>query len=183
MTDLLYAEGRITDRTVLDCHYSKIGTIADVYVDDVTNRPEWVAVKTGLFGTKITFVPLTGAHVYDGDVVVRYDASMVNDAPKVDPDEQRTAEQEAALFHHYGIDLPPMTGSGEKRGGDVLRTGTARLRRWVESQDTGVRLPIQHEKVRVITEPDSNQVDDWALAALQAHRQSLQLASRTTSQS
>ncbi len=190
MTDLLYDTRLLTDRTALDCNYSKIGRIADVYVDKATGRPEWLAIKTGLFGTKLSFAPLTGAHVYGDDVVVRYDASLVKDAPKVEADGQLTADQELDLYRHYGIDLNAITGNGGKRGGrakenesargtaetmtrseeqlDVKKrtrhSGTARLRKWIETEDVEVRVPVQHEKVRVITEPITDASHDKAMA-------------------
>ena len=189
MTDLLFDTRHLTDRTALDCNYSKIGTIADVYVDNATGRPDWLAIKTGLFGTKLSFAPLTGAHVYGDDVVVRYDASLVKDAPKVEADGQLTADEEWDLYRHYGIDFDPMTGNG-KRGGraqknasargtgetmtrseeqlDVKkrthRSGTARLRKWIETEDVEVRVPVQREKVRVITEPITDASHDKAMA-------------------
>jgi Domain of unknown function (DUF2382)/PRC-barrel domain len=177
MTELLYDTRHLTDRTALDCNYSKIGTITDVYVDTATGRPEWLAIKTGLFGTKVSFAPLIGAHVYDDDVVLRYDASLVNDAPKVDADGQLTTDEELDLYRHYGIDINPLTGNGAKRASRAKKhasasgTGetmtrseeqldmhkhthparTARLRKWIETEDVEVRVPVQREKVRLIT--------------------------------
>ena len=191
MTDLLYDTRQLTERTALDCHYSRIGTIADVYADNATGRPEWLAIKTGLFGTKVSFAPLTGAHVYGDDVVVRYDASLVKDAPRVEADGQLTADEERDLYRHYGIDFQPMAGNREMSGGrtkdkvsaggtdetmtrseeqlDVKkrtrRAGTARLRKWIETEDVELHVPVQREKVRVITEPITDDSDDRAMAA------------------
>jgi len=36
----------------------KIGSIGQIYLDDSTNEPQWVTVKTGLFGSSESFVPL-----------------------------------------------------------------------------------------------------------------------------
>ena len=41
-------------RDAYDADGDKVGEITDIYYDDVTGRPEWVAVKTGLFGMKRT---------------------------------------------------------------------------------------------------------------------------------
>jgi len=38
---------------------AKIGTVAQVYLDDVTGQPEWATVQTGMFGTKESFVPIS----------------------------------------------------------------------------------------------------------------------------
>ena len=39
----------------------KIGTIDDIYLDEQTGKPEWLAVRTGLFGSHVSFVPLAEA--------------------------------------------------------------------------------------------------------------------------
>ena len=38
-------------RDLIDRDGDKIGSIGDVYLDDQTGQPEWLTVKTGLFGT------------------------------------------------------------------------------------------------------------------------------------
>ena len=45
-----------------DSDGSKIGSVGQVYFDDRTGRPEWVTVKTGMFGMKESLVPLSGSH-------------------------------------------------------------------------------------------------------------------------
>ena len=44
---------------VVDSNGDKVGDVGQVYLDDATGRPEWVTVRTGLFGLKETFVPAT----------------------------------------------------------------------------------------------------------------------------
>ena len=51
----------LVDRTAVDPDGDKIGTIFDVYLDNDTDQPEWLAVNTGLFGSKVSFVPIAGA--------------------------------------------------------------------------------------------------------------------------
>ena len=48
-------------RTAVDRRGDKIGTITDIYYDDATGQPEWITVKTGLLGTRSSFVPLHAA--------------------------------------------------------------------------------------------------------------------------
>ena len=45
-------------RTMVDDDGDRIGSIQDIYADDQSGEPEWALVKTGLFGTKSTFVPI-----------------------------------------------------------------------------------------------------------------------------
>ena len=39
----------------------KIGKVGQVYIDQDNEQPVWVSVKSGIFGTSETLVPLTGA--------------------------------------------------------------------------------------------------------------------------
>ena len=59
----------------------KIGSIGQLYADDDTGEPTWVTVKTGLFGTSQSFVPVEGARTQDDDLVVPYTKEHVKDAP------------------------------------------------------------------------------------------------------
>ena len=59
--------------------------------DDNTHEPKWLTVNTGLFGTSESFVPLQGAEVRDGDVVVGYEKAQVKDAPNVLADQHLSA--------------------------------------------------------------------------------------------
>ena len=43
---------RVIGQDVYDESGEKIGSAAEVYLDDETGQPEWVTVRTGLFGTE-----------------------------------------------------------------------------------------------------------------------------------
>jgi uncharacterized protein (TIGR02271 family) len=79
----------------------KIGSIGQLYADDDTGEPTWVTVKTGLFGTSQSFVPVEGAHTQGDDLVVPYTKEHVKDAPRVDVDGHLTPEEEDRLYTHY----------------------------------------------------------------------------------
>ncbi len=96
-------------RTVVDRDGEKIGTFEELYLDE-SDRPAWAAVKTGLFGMRHTFVPLSAAQPAGDDLQVPFDKQQVKDAPNVDPDTQLSAEEEDTLFRHYG--LQPEGASG-----------------------------------------------------------------------
>jgi uncharacterized protein (TIGR02271 family) len=82
----------------------KLGTIADIYLDRDSGEPEWAAIKTGLFGTKVSFAPLAEAtHSGDG-VQLPYTKDQVKDAPNAEADGELSQEEEAALYRHYGLD-------------------------------------------------------------------------------
>ena len=94
---------RVADGNVVNANGDKLGGIGQIYVDDETGEPNWVTVKTGLFGTSESFVPLSGASVSGSDVVVDYDKDTIKDAPRVDADGHLTPEEEEQLFAYYGM--------------------------------------------------------------------------------
>ncbi len=96
------------DRNAYDPDGEKIGAITDIYYDDVTRRPEWVAIRTGLFGMKKTFVPIHGSRpTGDGDLQVAFHKAMVKDAPRIDPEGHLSPEEERELWQYYGYDYAP----------------------------------------------------------------------------
>ncbi|NMR31584.1 DUF2382 domain-containing protein [Crystallibacter degradans] len=88
---------------VLDSAGNKIGSIGQLYLDDRTEDPSWATVKTGLFGTSESFVPLAEATVDGDDIRVPYTKDQVKDAPRVDPDGHLSETDEDRLFEHYGL--------------------------------------------------------------------------------
>ncbi|MHA7218945.1 PRC and DUF2382 domain-containing protein [Arthrobacter sp. MDT1-48-3] len=89
--------------TVVTGEGDKVGTVGVVYLDDADDRPSWVTVHTGLFGTRESFVPLEGASVHGRDLVVAYPRDLIRHAPSVDRDGHLSPEDEAALYRHYGL--------------------------------------------------------------------------------
>ncbi|MBA3286611.1 MAG: PRC-barrel domain-containing protein, partial [Acidimicrobiia bacterium] len=128
MTETSNQNDPLIGRNVVDNGGSKIGTVADVYVDDQTGQPAWLAVTTGLFGTKVSFVPLQDAELYGDDVVVAYDKSLVKDAPRAEADGHLSPEDEAALYAHYSqsltgeVDVASSDAERSQRGSDVHAT-------------------------------------------------------------
>jgi sporulation protein YlmC with PRC-barrel domain len=94
---------RVIGRDVYDETGSKIGSASEVYLDDQTGQPEWVTVKTGLFGTKESFVPIRDADLTDDGVRVRVSKDKVKDAPKIDTDGHLSPQEEEELYRYYGL--------------------------------------------------------------------------------
>jgi len=59
-------QGFDTNGKVISDRGEKLGGIGQIYVDDQSGEPEWVTVKTGLFGTAESFVPLTPEPILRG---------------------------------------------------------------------------------------------------------------------
>jgi uncharacterized protein (TIGR02271 family) len=89
-------------RTLVDRDGDKIGKIEDVYLDRSSGEPEWIAVKTGMFGSNVSFVPITDASAEGDDIRVGHEKDLVKDAPNVDADGELSPEEERRLYQHYG---------------------------------------------------------------------------------
>jgi uncharacterized protein (TIGR02271 family) len=101
------AISRVIGKDVYDQSGDKIGSASEVYLDDESGQPEWVTVKTGLFGTKESFVPIRDADLTDDGLRVPVSKAQVKDAPKVDADGHLSPQEEQELYRYYGL------GSGQ----------------------------------------------------------------------
>ena len=176
-------------RTIVDADGGKVGTVEELFRDEDTAQPEWVAVRTGMFGGKLSFVPIQAAEPTGEDVRVPFTKDQIKDAPKIDDaDGQLSQQEEAQLYEHYGMSygerrsdsgLPesgqdvsgPTTDDAMTRSEEELRVGTAeresgraRLRKYVVTEEVQQTVPVRREKVRLEREPITDANADAALA-------------------
>ena len=171
---------------VRDRDGDKIGTIGQVYVDQVNGNPRWVSVRTGLFGMSESFVPLDKADWDGNDVRVPYEKKFVKDAPRLDVEagQALTEAEERELYRHYSLNYESdqanragrsrtgqptddaMTRSEEQLRVDTERveTGRARLRKYVVTEQQNVTVPVSREEVRVEREPITDANAESALS-------------------
>ena len=136
-------------QTLVGSDGEKIGKIEDVYLDQETDQPEWLAVKTGLFGGGISFVPLAQASRRGDDVHVPYDKDQVKDAPHADADGQLSQDEEGRLYRHYGMDYSESrSDTGLPEGG---QTGRGTVGRDVSGPETDDAMTRSEEELRVGT--------------------------------
>ncbi|KQS66678.1 PRC and DUF2382 domain-containing protein [Modestobacter sp. Leaf380] len=113
---------RVIGSDVYDADGDKIGTANEVFLDDQSGNPEWVTVKTGLFGTKSTFVPLRDADLTGEGLRVPVSKAAVKDAPKVDADQHLSPQEEQELYRHYGFEGNSVSGQDTLTGRDTTTT-------------------------------------------------------------
>jgi uncharacterized protein (TIGR02271 family) len=128
-TESAVAEWR--GRNAVDSDGGKIGSIDEIYMDAETGKPEWLAVKTGMFGSKVSFVPIAEARESNGDVSVPYTKDQVKDAPNAEADGELSHEEEAALYSHFGLDY------SQARSASGLPEGTGRGRQEADRDTVG----------------------------------------------
>ena len=127
----------------------KIGRVGQVYVDDASGRLSWVTVKTGLFGTRESFVPMDDASVSDDTVTVPYDKAMIKDAPHAEPGEPLSVEQEDELYAYYNIGT---AAAPTKTSGAAAAAGGAALKSTKEAGKADEYLTLSQEQLRVGTQ-------------------------------
>ena len=168
-------------QTLTDNDGDKIGEIVDIYLDRQSGEPEWLAVKTGLFGSNLSFVPIREATDGGGSVKVPYEKSLVKDAPNVQADGELSPEEEQRLYQHYSLEFGdfdydkdyegergtvghdtsgPTTDEAMTRSEEELRvgktsreTGRARLKKFIVTENVQTTVPVQREEVRIEREP------------------------------
>ena len=157
----------------------KIGTAGQVYLDNGTGAPAWVAVRTGLFGRKESFVPLGDATLTGDRLEVPFDKDKVKHAPSIDQDGELGPSDEDELYRYYrpdehrdedlhrdrsrdldddrrtAPDDDAMTRSEERlvAGTRTEESGKPRLRKYIVTEERQVTVPVSREEVRLEEEP------------------------------
>ena len=126
----------------------KLGKVDEVYLDNETEKPEWVAVKTGLFGSNISLVPVAAADFDGSNLTVPFSKDQVKNAPNHDPGREISADDERELFSYYGIPYggetvtatggpqTGTTGTGYSDTQSTTQTGTSTETRGTVGHDT-----------------------------------------------
>jgi uncharacterized protein (TIGR02271 family) len=180
-------------REIVDADGDRVGTLEELFRDEDTDQPEWGVVRTGMFGTKLSFVPIQGAEPAGEDVRVPFSKAQIKDAPKIDDsDGQLSQQEEAQLYEHYGMSyrerrsdsgLPenggaaghdvsgPTTDDAMTRSEEELKVGKAdrergraRLRKYVVTEQVQQTVPVRREEVRLEREPITDANADQALS-------------------
>jgi PRC-barrel domain len=143
MTRNIDDPARLNGTTVIGGDGEKLGSVDAVYYDNATDKAEWVAVRGGLFGTRVSLVPLRRADFAGDELHVPFDKVQVKNAPHHDPGRDLSAAEEADLYRYYGVDY----GSNEARTGhaadpsavtDEMAVGRLRAREHVLTEHAEV---------------------------------------------
>lgn len=135
---------------VVDNDGSKIGSIGQIFLDDQSGRPEWVTVKTGLFGGGESFVPLRDAEVTGDDLRIPFDKATVKDAPRIsDSDGHLSEDEEEALYRYYGTEGADFDTTYVDDSGVAASGGAGHD---TSGPDTDSAMTRSEEQVRVGTE-------------------------------
>lgn len=118
--------------TVIDSSGQKVGGVGQVFLDQQTDEPAWVTVKTGLFGTHESFMPLQGAQISAEKIIVPFSKDIIVEAPKIDAeDDFDDSNGVENLYRYYHLDVLSGAGDGDEGDGSAepTSTGATALRR------------------------------------------------------
>lgn len=139
--------GSIMGAPVVGPDDEKIGTVGVVFIDPVSNQPNWATVHTGLFGRHESFVPLDDA-MWDLETLhISYPKETVKGAPRIDTDGELGPEEEAELYRYYERALPEPEAEAEP--GHRLR------RHSPDEADAASARPPQEEPAAPPEEPEA----------------------------
>jgi uncharacterized protein (TIGR02271 family) len=99
---------------IYDRHYEKVGKVDDLFVDE-NDVPEYIGVKTSLFGGPSTLIPMDIVRVNDLRqlVEVASDKATIEEGPSFGDDAEITAEFEERVYAHFGATREsPLAGRG-----------------------------------------------------------------------
>jgi len=90
-------------KPVYDQRLQKVGKLSHLYADGASHEPTWATIRTGFFGNKESFVPLSLAEVTENDdeIILKTDKDVVRNAPNVEPDRELSPEEQTQLYQHY----------------------------------------------------------------------------------
>jgi sporulation protein YlmC with PRC-barrel domain len=91
-----------------------IGTVEQVFRDDVDGTPTWARVRSG---KTARFVPLGNSQVTADGLSVPFDSPKVMNGPSIEAGQHMSAAQAEELSRYYGLLIPPQQAPGEQAPG------------------------------------------------------------------
>jgi uncharacterized protein (TIGR02271 family) len=154
-----------------------IGTVEQVFRDDVDGTPAWARVRSGKTGR---FVPLGSSQVTRDGLNVPFDTQKIMGGPNIDAGQHMSAAQAEELSRYYGLAVPTQQtqqNQGQQTRGrltdeewlvrqeerlqvgkEMLETGRIRLHRYVDVEPVEQAVHVFHEEYDIERVPvDGNE--------------------------
>ena len=148
-----------------------VGTVEQVFRDDVDGTPAWARVRSGKTGR---FVPLGSSQVTRDGLSVPFDTQKIMGGPNIDAGQHMSAAQADELSRYYGLAVPTQQTQQprgkltddewlvrqEERlqvGKEMLETGRVRLHRYVDVEPVEQAVHVYHEEYDIERMPVSGE--------------------------
>jgi uncharacterized protein (TIGR02271 family) len=130
-----------------------VGTVEQVFRDDVDGTPAWARVRAGKSGR---FVPLGSSQVTSEGLSVPFDSQKIMSGPDIDAGQHMSAAQAEELSRYYGLTVPAQQprgemaeesgqaaaqpGSGQMAAGDQMPAGDQAGSDWLIRQEEQIQV-------------------------------------------
>ncbi len=163
---------------VTGADHKVVGTVEQVFRDDVDGTPAWARVRAGKTGR---FVPLGNSQFTRDGLSVPFDSEKIMSGPDIAAERHMSAAQAEELSRYYGLTVPAQTGRqdqlqqqqqqqqlqqqdqrgqlrdewltrSEERidvGTETLETGRVRLHKYVDTEPVEQAVHVYHEEYDV----------------------------------
>ena len=113
-----------------------VGTVEQVFRDDVDGTPAWARVRSGKTGR---FVPLASSQVTSEGLNVPFDSQKIMGGPNIDAGQHMSAAQAEELSRYYGMTVPAQS-QPRKMTDDATTHDTMTDEEWLVRQEERVQV-------------------------------------------
>jgi sporulation protein YlmC with PRC-barrel domain len=117
-----------------------IGTVEQVFRDDVDGSPAWARVRSGKTGR---FVPLGTSQVTGEGLLVAFDSPTVMNSPDIDAGLHISAAQAEEMSRYYGLVIPAQQAPREQAPGQQVPAQEVPVQETVSQQAPYQQPPSQ----------------------------------------
>lgn len=169
----------ILKSTAYDLAGEKIGSVEEIFLDEETEEPTFIAVKTGASKTTVRLVPVTGYTWGDEGLVLAFDKDVVKKAPKAGAtgDLEEAAQEELLSYYEtYRVEDNAEPAEDETRGTneeariqlseervevetESIEAGRVRMRKYTTTETENITVPVTREKVVIERVPVDAQAE------------------------
>jgi uncharacterized protein (TIGR02271 family) len=143
---------RLYGYDVIDSAGNKAGSVDGVWVDDATNKPEFVSAKTGWLFGKSHIIPIEQATIDDGSqtIQVPYASDQIKDGPSFSTDAELSPDDENQIYDYYGLQRSTaQSPTGYAAGGGPSTTVQTMSPGATATGQDQIDVPLSEEELQV----------------------------------
>ncbi len=129
-----------------------VGTVEQVFRDDVDGTPAWARVRSGKTGR---FVPLGSSQVTKDGLSVPFDSQKIMGGPSIDAGQHMSAAQAEELSRYYGLTVPSQAPPQDQTQGQAQAQDQGQAQ--AQAQDQGQAQAQDQGQGQGQTQPQSQQ--------------------------
>ncbi len=153
-----------------------VGTVEQVFNDDLDGQPVWARVRAG---QQSRFIPLSGGRMTSGGLSIPFETKKIMSGPQISAEQHMSAAQADQLTRHYGLVAPTQQQAGRQQRGieladaerlvrheermqaeaELPETGRVRIHMYVDVEPAGQAVHVFHEE-RAVRSKEAGPVED-----------------------